>query len=540
MASTDLEIVISAKDEASAKLKSLSSTAADMGKAFTVVGGLLAGALGVAVKEATDAQVKIASLDAVLGTMGKSALANRDAVLKASQAAVKLGFDDEAAALSIGKLYQRTGDLNEAVKLNALAMDIARFKHVDLETASKAVTLAMSGNGKLFKELGIATKDAGTPMELLAEAQGKVSGQAKAFSETVPGLTLAIKETFNNLSQAIGEKLLPLISQFLTKLQPVIDSIIKWTETHPELTKNIVIATAILAALLLGLAPILFIFSALSPAVIGVAGVIALLAVGVFQLTQHWEQVKTALQPFIAQVKELWAIAAEFLTPAINFLSVVLQVLWDKFKSLWEILAPILIPVLKWLAIFLGATIIGAIAIFIGSLIALGGFLTFVIDIIKILVEALKDAWTWISVTLPAGLATLEKAWASGWNAIKETIKSVADFIQTKIDAIIDAWNRAQAIVAAPIKAIGNVISNTVSSVGKAIGVKDAVITPDGRVINTDPADFIFATKNPASLAGGGGITVNINGGTYLSEAVAIDIGNKIVQRLKLVSRIRV
>ncbi len=64
--------------------------------------------------------------------------------------------------------------------------------------------------------------------------------------------------------------------------------------------------------------------------------------------------------------------------------------------------------------------------------------------------------------------------------------------------------------------------------------VHDAVITPDGDVIHTDPEDFLIATKNPSSLAGAGGITVNINGGTYLSQDAARILGDMILQQLKL------
>jgi hypothetical protein len=43
------------------------------------------------------------------------------------------------------------------------------------------------------------------------------------------------------------------------------------------------------------------------------------------------------------------------------------------------------------------------------------------------------------------------------------------------------------------------------------VPAKDVVITPGGKVIKTDPADYILATKKPEKIAGGGrAITVNI------------------------------
>jgi len=53
--------------------------------------------------------------------------------------------------------------------------------------------------------------------------------------------------------------------------------------------------------------------------------------------------------------------------------------------------------------------------------------------------------------------------------------------------------------------------------------VGDAVITPQGKVIRTNPADYIFATKNPSRMgAGGGGIgtvVVNVSGSSNMNAS---------------------
>jgi len=45
-------------------------------------------------------------------------------------------------------------------------------------------------------------------------------------------------------------------------------------------------------------------------------------------------------------------------------------------------------------------------------------------------------------------------------------------------------------------------------------GVNDAVIKPDGQIIRTHPDDWLFATKNPQSMMGGG-MTIIISGDNY-------------------------
>lgn len=73
--------------------------------------------------------------------------------------------------------------------------------------------------------------------------------------------------------------------------------------------------------------------------------------------------------------------------------------------------------------------------------------------------------------------------------------------------------------------------------VGSFVGVRDAIISPSGKIITTDPADYLIATKNPGSLVGagngGGNVVVNINGGNYLSEDAAEQMGNMIIDKLK-------
>jgi hypothetical protein len=66
---------------------------------------------------------------------------------------------------------------------------------------------------------------------------------------------------------------------------------------------------------------------------------------------------------------------------------------------------------------------------------------------------------------------------------------------------------------------IGNTIGNGFSSIGKAIGVNDAIISPEGRIITTHPDDYLIATKNPGALAGGG-IVVNVYGDVSGQELI--------------------
>lgn len=73
----------------------------------------------------------------------------------------------------------------------------------------------------------------------------------------------------------------------------------------------------------------------------------------------------------------------------------------------------------------------------------------------------------------------------------------------------------------------------TISS-GSTKSVKDALISPNGDIITTDPNDYIIATKNPKSLGqNGGGIVINVYG-DISGQNLIDEISNKLMQRLRV------
>ncbi len=249
---TNLNIIVALKDQASAEFKKvgdeIEKTSFRMQSSFkglsTDVSGFAKSLLGVgvaaggaaiafgvvSVKAYEDAQVAIARVDATLKSMGKAAVENRENILSAADAAVKLGFDDEDAAESITRFYQATGNLTQATKLNNIAMDLARAKHLDLSTAAGLVNQVLSGNGRVLKQYQINLKDSATPLEALGELQTKVAGQAAAFSGTFQGQMQVLEVSFGNIKEAIGGAL-------VNALQPFIEEFTTWL-TNPKTQEN--------------------------------------------------------------------------------------------------------------------------------------------------------------------------------------------------------------------------------------------------------------------------------------------------------------
>ncbi len=241
---TELQIAVDAQDRTAAGFKGVQKQLGQMSVSVQGVSSAMksVGVVGAAaftgvtafltrsVQSYGDAQLAIAKVDATLKAMGRTMDGSKEKILEASRAAIRLGFDDEAVAVSITRLYQRTGDLNEAMRLNALAMDLSRAKSVDLETSSRMIALVMSGNARALKEYGIVLDETKTPMESLAELQGMVAGQAEAATGSISVQTQVLREQFANFQDAVGALLVPALTQFLTAVTPIIEKLTEWAE----------------------------------------------------------------------------------------------------------------------------------------------------------------------------------------------------------------------------------------------------------------------------------------------------------------------
>lgn len=432
-----LEILIQARDEATAKLQSISETSKKLGVNFGLVGGAITGALGLAVKAAADAEVQMSKVDAILKVMGKTSVGTKDAIQKAADATLNLGFDNEEAALNITKLYQRTGNLTQATKLNTLAMDLARAKNIDLSTAGELVGQVLSGNGKVLKQYGIDIKETASPLEALGELQEKVAGQASAFSKTFSGQLSVLQGKFGEIVESIGGALLPILTHLLEQMQPVIDKVIEWINANPELVKQITIAVGILGLLLTALGGLAIILPGIITAFTIITGPIGIATAAILAL-----------------------VAA----------TILIYKNWDKIKAYF------------------------------------------------------KDVWDGIKIIF------------------KESIDAIVGYFQPLFEMV----NKISSKIGSIASSIGGKISGAASSVGNFLLGR----ANGGSVFGGQPyvvgerGPEVFVPRGSGSIipngagAGAGSITVNINGGTYLSEDVAGQIGTMIIRQLQRVSRI--
>ncbi len=203
--------------------KRAGGTLGKLGKTATLGAAAGIGIAAVAVKGFIDAAVESEKSSVRMQTQLKASGINygkhADQIDKviAKHSALS-GFDDEDLQDSFSNIVRATGDVNKAMELNALAMDIARGRGISLEAASKMVTKAAAGQETAFSRLGIKIKDGATAQEAIATAQAKFSGQAKAYGDTAAGAQDRFKVALENLQEVLGAKLLPIVATVTGKV----------------------------------------------------------------------------------------------------------------------------------------------------------------------------------------------------------------------------------------------------------------------------------------------------------------------------------
>lgn len=154
---------------------------------------------------ASSEEANIAKLGASLKANIPGYDGNTDAIERVVKAREDLAFSDDTLRDSLSLLVGATHDVDKAFEIQATAMDLARFKGIDLGTASEALTKVESGQFRILKSLGIVLKDGATATDALAAVQRVAGGQAKAYADTTSGAVDSLKIAFQDLYEEIGK-----------------------------------------------------------------------------------------------------------------------------------------------------------------------------------------------------------------------------------------------------------------------------------------------------------------------------------------------
>ena len=273
------------------KVTSKSETAiGGMGKLKSIMLGVFGGniatqgvfALQRAITQAKDeffeAQVATERLGNALANMGVDSEKTREEILKNVEAYSTLGFEGAESANAMGTLITATNDVTQSTKLMAIAADLARYKHVDLQTAATTLARGTQGSVKAFKELGISLDNSLPKNEAIAKAfdelNAKIGGQAVAYTKTFAGQMAVMKERMQEIFNVVAARVLPV----LTGLFNLFNAGYQWVQKNSGALLVLAGIMTVLYAKTIALAVANAALALINPFTLTLAGAIALAA----------------------------------------------------------------------------------------------------------------------------------------------------------------------------------------------------------------------------------------------------------------------
>ncbi|MCK5019584.1 MAG: hypothetical protein KAS32_21175, partial [Candidatus Peribacteraceae bacterium] len=316
---SNLQLVISARDEASKQLKGLSKNIKGLEPTFKKMakfGTVAFAAIGFGVFKATQLAVDAQE------TFNKFEVVFQDVSDQAEAAAQDLRDNFGLAGSSARKLLSDTGDmlvglgvagdaaLDLSLKTQKLAVDLASFTNIEggATRASEALTKGLLGERESMKALGIVINETDVKLRLLENGTANLTGTALKAARAQATLELAmeqsksaigdfartsdqvanqqrvLQERFKELSESVGALFIPILAALVSKLLPVVESITDWAIANPTLAKTVIQLTLAISGLIAVLGVLGLIVPNISSGFKSMTGVIVLLRTGIIKL----------------------------------------------------------------------------------------------------------------------------------------------------------------------------------------------------------------------------------------------------------------
>src|SRR3989304_5590739 len=178
-----------------------------MGGAVNAVTGFL----GDSIHAFAEEQVSVAQLGAALRANIPAWDGNTAAIEDVLKARMALGFSDDAQRESLRLLVAVTHDATKALAIQRIAMDLARFKGIDLAAATLALVKVENGQFTGLKRLGIALKEGATSTGALAAVQRVAAGQAETYANINKGKLEVSQVKLGETMERLGGIIMPVV-----------------------------------------------------------------------------------------------------------------------------------------------------------------------------------------------------------------------------------------------------------------------------------------------------------------------------------------
>ncbi|HLB57768.1 MAG TPA: hypothetical protein VJL60_03030 [Gammaproteobacteria bacterium] len=599
MLASQIQVVISAVDNVSARLKKISGSFVNFEAAASASKVAMLGLAGVVVAvgvKAIQGAAKFEQYESTLTVMLGTADKAKSRLQELSDIAAKTPFE-MPQVVELGNKLQALGRYS---KENVVMLgDLAAAAGKPIEQVSGAFAKLASGQKgvavDMFRDLLISTEDwtratgkgisksgelMASTQEMLAAlpkimADKKFTGMMDAQSNTLIGKWSNLMDTINAKFRDLGQKLLPLlkpaIDGLITAISKIdIDKIFKFFSEHQT-------AVLILAGAILGIfVPALWALAvaagasliALAPYMLAGAAIAGIVA-GIIWIVKNWDMLKS-------KALEIWGIITAWISEKMTAIWTVIMTVWGAIYGYIQSVVGLIVGIFKWeLALIVSIVLAVFDAMGIDIFAVFGSIRAFIVE-----------TWAGISSTFSEALTALSILWGIVWGGISDffsfvwgkistTVVAAFDFIQKKFlifkeplvaawktlwgaisDVVIGAWDGVKSIVTESINWITSKINKVISSINSftsvgasalGISVPSLPTIPrlaSGGVVNR-PTTALIGEAGPEAviplrkMAGlGGGINITITGNSFFDDNAAETFGDKIVAILKKEMRI--
>jgi hypothetical protein len=271
------------------------------------------------------AQTKLATtLENVTGATNAQIKAVEAQILKTS---LLTGKTDDELRPSLDRLLRSTKNVEEAQRLQAIALDISAGSGKSLEAVSNALAKAAEGQNTALGKLGVGISAADLKTmsfeQITAKLAGTFEGQASKQADTFAGKMARLNVAFDEAKETVGSYVLtaltPLVEGFVNKVVPAISNVAE------NLGKSLGPAFETIGKVIReDVLPILtswwrFLYNEVIPAIGSVVGPI------LAGLKSAFDKIKTALsensaelQPFYNALEKVWDFIKKYLAPLLG------------------------------------------------------------------------------------------------------------------------------------------------------------------------------------------------------------------------------
>jgi phage-related protein len=186
------------------------------------------------------AQAKLATtLGNVTGATTKQIAAVESQITKTS---LLTGLTDDELRPSFERFVRATKDADQALKLQAVAIDVAAGSGKSLEAVTNAMSKAAEGNAGSLAKLGVGLTAAQLKTmsmeEITAQLAATFGGQASQQADTFQGKMQRLQVAFDEGKESVGSFVLdaitPMVSGFVNSVIPAVQKLAE--ELGPKLT----------------------------------------------------------------------------------------------------------------------------------------------------------------------------------------------------------------------------------------------------------------------------------------------------------------